>query len=242
MSKPYDPDNPYGGSTPGGCYGPPPTGGAGGGGYGGGGYGAPYGQPGGYGNDLPKKTDSVSIVGFMLSLTVCLSLVGVVLGLIGLARTRGGKRKGRWAAVGAVVIGLLVSIGSGLVVTVLARYDSSSLSVEEVEAGMCVSPTFDDLHNVDFTEVDCSSEHLFEVVYAGDAGVDAAELVSDSAPSVCVERISSETPELIDILGDDHQFFVALERPREVSPADRFVCYVASINDQFLTGRLTPGA
>ena len=101
MSNPYDPNA---SSNP---YGAPQGGGFGQGGDGG--YGNPYGQSNPYGNEPPKKTDPVSIIGFVLSLTCCLSIVGAIMGFVGLGRTKGGKRKGRWAAIAASVIGILGS-------------------------------------------------------------------------------------------------------------------------------------
>ena len=72
MSNPYG-NNPYGQQPPSNPYGPP---------------------GGGSGFNQPAKTDGVSIASLVTSL-VCCAPVGLVLGFVGLKRTKGGQRTGR---------------------------------------------------------------------------------------------------------------------------------------------------
>jgi len=51
----------------------------------------------------------VAIVGFVLSFLLILAPLGALLGIIGIFRTRGGRRRGRGLAIAAIPIGLVVS-------------------------------------------------------------------------------------------------------------------------------------
>ncbi|WP_148614368.1 DUF4190 domain-containing protein [Nocardioides rubriscoriae] len=165
MSNPYDPNaanNPYGA--------PDPSAGAGAYGQGGGGYGTPYGQAGPtdpYGNQAPKKTDPVSIIGFILSLTFCLSLIGFILGLVGLSRTKQGKRKGRWAAISATIIGLLATIIGGVLIAVLVIFANSVISIDEAKVGQCLDVSSETNDSVTITDQSCDGDHDGEITWVG---------------------------------------------------------------------------
>lgn len=163
MSNPYDPNagnNPYGSPDQG-------AGGYGQGGGQGGGYGAPYGQPANPYGDGPVKTDAVSIVGFILSLTCCLSIVGAILGFVGLGRTKGGKRKGRWAAISAAIIGVLGTIILGVGGAFIFIFANSVISVEDAQVGDCANVSSDDSDSVLLTDKDCADDHDAEISWVG---------------------------------------------------------------------------
>ena len=138
----------------------------------------PYGQQPAYGqsdpygawqggNDASKGTDGLSIAAFVLSLTCCLSIVGVILGFVGLGRTKDGMRKGRWAAISAIIIGLvltLVSIGIGVAVYFIQK---DSITPGNAKVGQCVNvKKFDDGDDATYglKKQDCSESHDAEVV------------------------------------------------------------------------------
>ena len=167
MSNPYDPYNNQG--TPGDPPPPPPYGapigsqGGGGGAY----PPSPYSQDSPYGDNAPKKTDAVSITGFVLSLTCCLSVVGAILGFIGLKRTKDNQRKGRWAAIAASIIGVLGTlafIGGILFIVVFAK---SVINVDEAKVGQCANISSQDNKSVLLTDTDCSGDHDAEITYVG---------------------------------------------------------------------------
>ncbi|MFC3687491.1 hypothetical protein [Aquipuribacter hungaricus] len=116
---------PYGG-TPG--YGAP-----GPAGYGPGGYGPP---PGGQTGADGPSTDVVSVVGLVLAFL--LAPVGLVLSIVGLVRTAGGKRKGRGLAVAGLVVSVLLTV-LGTVAVVAAvnavreATDDLGTTIEELE-------------------------------------------------------------------------------------------------------------
>lgn len=257
MSNPYDPNQPPadpaepGGTTPP-SYGeppaapsPPPYGEPTGPAYGAPPFGAgappaggmPYGTPV-PGGEAPKGTDAVSIVGFVLSLTCCLSFVGVILGFVGLSRTKGGKRKARWAAISAVAVGIPLTIATIVAGVFLGIYVSSIVSVDEAAAGICVDINDDDENGVVLIEKDCDESHDGEIIYAGDAGDDAATLESDEAVSVCVARIDQAAAATV--TSGDYEVNALLEDPDDVGAGDRFVCYVEPVDGDKISEPILP--
>jgi hypothetical protein len=123
---PYGPPPGYGAPPQG--YGPPP------------GYGAPpqgYGPPPGYGappagpgGDGPS-TDGVSIAGLVCAFL--LPPLGLVLSIVGLVRTSGGRRKGRGLAVAGVVVSVVLSLLLALVTVLAVRAGQAFL--DQVEQG-----------------------------------------------------------------------------------------------------------
>ncbi|GAA1865040.1 DnaJ domain-containing protein [Myceligenerans crystallogenes] len=59
------------------------------------------------------QTDQISIAAFVLALA-CSGVLGIPFGIAGLIRTRNGRRKGRWAAVWAIVIGVVTTTFYGV--------------------------------------------------------------------------------------------------------------------------------
>lgn len=225
MSNPYDPYNPQQGQ-PGQPYGQPiPSGG-------GGGYGAPspYGQ-GGY--EPPKKTDAVSITGFILSLTCCLSLIGLILGIVGLGRTKNGQRKGRWAAICALIFGILGTLAVIAAVIGFVFLDKAVVDLDEAQRGVCMNVDDDDNDAVILYKKECSESHDAEIVYAGEAGADASRLQNGlEAGTVCAERAGDD----LDGVTFDYTLGALTENPDNVKAGDRFVCYVERFDGAKLTG------
>ncbi len=146
------PPGPYG-APPAGPYGAPPAGaqgapdqphGAPGQPYGGPGYGAP-----GYGGVAPavddRPTDVVSVVGLVLAFL--LAPVGLVLSIIGLTRTSGGRRKGRGLAIAGVIVSVVMSLvlAAGVVALVaLGRFvaEEGSTAFDELEESFPTADPF----------------------------------------------------------------------------------------------------
>lgn len=189
---PAGPPSPYGQPTPYGQPGGSPYGQP---------AGSPYGQPGAqptgpYGQSYPggpsgpsgsQGTDTLSVVALVLSFTCCLSFVGAILGLVGLGRTKEGRAKGRWAAVTAIVVGLLGTLALIGGIVALVTVGTSLTTLDDLEAGTCLTAdglTDDSEENVtDIREVDCTEAHDGEVV--------ATEVV-DGEPTGCAELASAE--------------------------------------------------
>ncbi|WP_158296505.1 DUF4190 domain-containing protein, partial [Nocardioides albidus] len=146
------PPNPYGPPTP-----PPPYPGGSGGGYG-----APGAFPGGS-DPMPPRTDGISIAALVTSLLCCLAPVGVVLGFVGLSRTKGGQRKGRGFAIAGIIIGLLMSIGSAVAGAALFLFADSVVTPGNAEVGQCVDVDEDD-GTVLLRKKKCTEKHDAEIV------------------------------------------------------------------------------
>ena len=116
----YDPSG-YGTQPPVGTYGAPPQGG-------------PHGAVGG---PDPRSTDVVSIVGLVLAFL--LAPVGLVVSIVGLVRTAGGRRKGRGFAIAGVVVSVVLTLAAVAAVVGLlsvARYASEDgVMIEEYGRG-----------------------------------------------------------------------------------------------------------
>lgn len=248
MSNPYEPDQPRdpygtpppippsGGQDPYGTPPPiPPTYGAGQPPYGG--AQPPYGAPPGFGGPQPpfgnapqKSTDAVSIIGFVLSLTFCLSVVGAILGFIGLARTKNGQRKGRWAAIAASIIGVLGTLAFAAGIVGIVFLAKTVVTPGNASAGECInvdestgSGSSDT--SISLTKKDCSESHDAEVVYVGAAGADADTLQNGdgtAAVQVC-QRLADSAYDAA--FAGVYRVDLAFANPKNVDVSDRFICY-----------------
>ncbi len=218
MSDPYGTNppsgqNPYGQSP----YSPPPApGGAGGG------YGAPGGFPGGS-DPMPPKTDGVSIAALITSFLCCLAPVGLILGFVGLSRTKGGQRKGRGLAIAAIVVGLLMSIVTVIIGAAIFIFGSTIVTPANAEVGQCVDVDEDD-GTVFLRKKECTEEHDAEIVGIAEVDSDNLEDVENGMASYCLEAIAADdlaklAPYVTDIKA-------VIEDPDDVSVGDHLVCYV----------------
>lgn len=147
--SPYgQPPSPYG-APPADPYGAPP-----GGPYGGpGAQQTPYGAvPGGPGTDAygvqPQTgppTDVVSIVGLVMAFL--LAPVGLVLSIVGLSRTSGGKRKGRGLAIAGIIVSVVMSLVIAAAVVALVALgnfiaDEADTTLDELEEAFPTAEPF----------------------------------------------------------------------------------------------------
>lgn len=129
--------------------------------------GNPYGgTPNPYGGSAP--TDGVSIAGFVLSLLCCTGIVGLVLGIVGISRTKDGQRSGRWAAVSAIVIGVLGTLATVGVGIGIFWVGTNVVTPATADVGQCLDidgSAGDD--SVTMWKKDCDEGHDAEVVATG---------------------------------------------------------------------------
>lgn len=221
------------------------------------GYGAqqpPYGQPPQYGQNpygqqppygqspygTPVPTDSVSITSFVLSLTCCLSLIGLILGIVGLRRTKDGVRKGRWAAVAGTVIGALGTLVAAAVVFGVVFLVQNSVSPGNAEVGQCVDVTVaddgvgDDDAAGDVTtlqERDCTEEHDAEVVAVGTASDVAGGLSRDSdAGDVCTSAMAEADFAVLQEALPQFRLTLLVDDPDDIGADDSFLCFVEPLS------------
>ncbi|CAN5402383.1 hypothetical protein BH09ACT12_BH09ACT12_12210 [soil metagenome] len=246
MSNPYDPYNSSGDQQGGdpnnpvnqGNQPPPPPP------YGGASYPAepgaqtppPYGQtPPPYGQtpygqtpftpEPAKKTDAVSITGFVLAFTCFLSPVGLILGLVGLGRTKGGQRKGRWAAISAIPLGLVFSIIGGLIVFGVVYALQNVITPDNAEVGQCIEVSRDgDEYNL--LKQDCTDTHDAEVIYVGVASDYEGNLSGSIDPvDVCTSLMPDDDLAALAAFPDDLIVNLIIEDPSDISPDDKFLCF-----------------
>lgn len=218
-NNPYGPPNPYGeqgGQNP---YGPP-----GGQPAGGQPYGQSYGQGGGFGTPTESpKTDGLSIAALVLSFLCCLAPIGVILGFVGLGRTKGGKRKGRGLAIAAIVVGILMTIGvalGGFLVYVVA---DSVVTPGNAEVGQCVDIE-EEGDTVILTKTECTEDHDGEIIGVAEVTEDNLEAVDEAMVGYCAEVVDADL--LVELTSDPTLTIQAVtEDPANIQAGDHLVCY-----------------
>ena len=207
--------SPYGSSYPGASNG------------GAGGFGAPPGPPGG-----KPPLDGVSIASFVLSLLCCTGLIGLILGFVGLSRTKDNQRSGRWAAIAGIAIGALAVLASiGFVV--LAIVAPNSIRPEEAEAGQCVNVETDD-GAVSMTETKCTEKHDGEIFAVEVVDSDNIEDIKDSETGYCAELVTTDDLEELAERADELDYNAVIEDPDDITEGDHLVCYAEAKNGKKL--------
>lgn len=185
----------------------------------------PYGGAPGSGFNEPAKTDGVSIASLVLSL-VCCAPVGLILGFVGLRRTKGGQRKGRGLAITGIVLGLLgllVWIGMGIAAVAGVAWFDSLVLPEEAEVGQCIDID-EEGNEVLLREAECSEEHDGEIVAVVEVTDENLEQIESQMVGFCESAISEEDrTKLADYLGDIQ---AVTENPNDVEVDDHLVCYI----------------
>lgn len=117
----------------------------------------------------PAAYDARSVAALVLLGTLALAPVSVVLGALGLRRTRHGVRRGRWCAVLGVVGGLVLTVA--LAAGTLLRpwvQDPVVDPLRQVHTGDCLDVERADAGvRVELDERPCDGEHDAEVVFQG---------------------------------------------------------------------------
>ncbi len=213
MTTPPNPpegnDNPYGGPPPPGQnpYGAQPYPG-----------GDPYG-----GQPAEAKTDGISIAAFVTGL-LCCAPVGVVLGIIGIRRTKDGQRKGRWAAIVGLVLGALGILAWIGVVAGGVWIFNNAVTPDNAEVGQCINIETDD-NEVTMLKKECSEEHDGEIVAVEEVDSENKEAIEVGMASYCQEVLSAEDLEVINA-DTSLELNAVIEDPSDVSNGDHLVCYV----------------
>lgn len=239
MSEP--PSYPGSGNNPeypNGDYPPPPTHQAYGssgqpdyGQYGGQQYGQQYGgqQYGAWqgGNDASRPTDGVSIAAFVLSLTCCLSLVGLILGFFGLKRTKDDQRKGRWAAITAIPVGIIGTLILAGGIGWVAWFSGQLVTPDNAEVGQCVNIDDGDDNNVTLTKKDCGEEHDGQLFAVEKLSGEDAQAINDNGGNATLTTCSSGRAPLDEISADDKRAIVrwATEDPKDPKAGDTVICF-----------------
>ncbi|WGX98527.1 DUF4190 domain-containing protein [Nocardioides sp. L-11A] len=188
----------------------------------GGGYGPPGGFPGGS-DPMPPKTDGISIAALVTSLLCCLAPVGVVLGIVGLSRTKGGRRKGRGLAIAGIAVGVLMSIVSAVVGAAIFIFAESVVTPGNAEVGQCVDVDEDD-DLVLLRKKDCTEEHDAEIVGVAEVTSENRSDIEKGLVSYCSTAIDPD--DLAKLAPYASDIAAVIEDPDDVSVGDHLVCYV----------------
>ncbi|RJS45067.1 DUF4190 domain-containing protein [Nocardioides cavernaquae] len=116
-------------------------------------------------NDANQSWSGLAIAAFVCSLTCCLGIPAVILGIIALAKTGAGKAKGRWMAVTGIVLGIigtLVMIGLVAAVYFLAE---SQVAPADARPGQCVTVATEG-DEVTILDLGCSTPHNGQIFAA----------------------------------------------------------------------------
>ncbi len=187
-------------------------------------YGAsPYGAPSSYRSTT--GTDPVSITGFVLSLLCCTSVAGLILGIIGLRRTKNGVRKGRWAAVSAVSIGAVGTLACVGLIGFFTWFGTSTVLLESADVGQCVNvDEFSSSHDATLFKKDCEEAHEAEVVVTDEFDDDLLRSYDDNSNSdFCATLLSEDYAAAYDSGGYDLGLVFEASDPDE---GDAFICYL----------------
>lgn len=182
----------------------------------------PYGPPGGgSGFNEPAKTDAVSIIALVTAF--CCSPVAMVLGIIGIVRTKGGQRKGRWAAIIGLILGTLGLIGGVVVIAIGGVFLASVVEPGEAEVGDCVNIDEED-DSVLMREAECDEEHDAEIVGVAKVTDENLEQIESTMVGYCLEAISDEDFAKLSEYVEDIK--AVTQDPNDVEVGDDLVCYV----------------
>lgn len=220
--NPYGGNSPYGGSSPygGDSHGstpppPPPPGGA-----------NPYGPPG-WGSEPDAPMDGVSIASLVTAVLCCTGPIAVVLGIIGIVRTKAGQRRGRWMAVVGIVVGVLATIVVSGAIGFGVWFSNQVVTPGNAERGQCVDIQ-EDGDTVIMLETDCTDDHDAEIVHAAefDEGTDRTNDGALTA-AICVDKLSStDVSALQDAEIEPTDLEVVAPDPENVADGDPYACYV----------------
>lgn len=201
---------------------------------------------GGYGSFEPgapvPRTDGVSIAAFVCALTCCAGPVGVGLGIAGIVRTKGGQRRGRWAAVTGVVLGSIATLAlvAGFVGVVLVG--TKTVFEEDASVGQCVNTGFLGTESDDLWKATCSEEHDAEIVATV---VAVADMEADYEAGVPISEICAPFVDdaYADVVDDPayRMDFATDAFDEEVSDGDWLICYLERADGEKIDGPLTGG-
>lgn len=151
-----------------------------------------YGQFGGA-NDASRPWSGLAIAAFVCSLTCCLGIPAVILGIIALTKTGASKAKGRWMAVTGIVLGVIGTLAliAGIVATVFVA--RGVVTPENATSGQCVTVQTDG-DSVTMFDLGCSVPHnaqIFDTMTVTQADVRRGA----GGLGLCLEAIVKRFPE-----------------------------------------------
>ncbi|QYJ04433.1 DUF4190 domain-containing protein [Nocardioides panacisoli] len=202
--------NPYGATPPP----PPPPGGS-----------NPYAPaPGGASPGAPM--DGVSVAALVTTVLCCTGPVAVVLGIIGIVRTKDGQRRGRWMAVVGVVGGILATAVVATAVGLGVWFGNQVVTPGNAERGQCVDVQ-EDGDTVIMLERDCEDDHDAEIVHADEYDASADGGNGEISAAICIDNLSSTDISALQEAGiEPGDLDVVAPDPTDMADGDPYACYV----------------
>lgn len=190
----------------------------------------PPGAPPPYGVIPAGPVDPVSVAALVTAALCCTGPVAIVLGIVGVVRTRGARRRGRWMAVVGLIGGVLATLVLAGLAAVGLWYDDDSVTLDNAEVGQCLDIR-EEGDTVFMYERDCTEEHDGEVVHVGryDESVDADASGPDGHlnTAICLDYISSTDIATLERAGlRPEDLMVIAEDPGNMRDGDLYTCYV----------------
>lgn len=174
----------------------------------------------------------------MLSLLCCTGVVGLVLGIIGVVRTKGGQRKGRWAAVSAIVIGAIATIAGIAAIAGLIWVGATTVPEDEAHVGQCVDTSSFASTN-DLWRADCDEEHDAEIIVAEELDGTDVELYTTSSDEDFCASFDLRPEHRAALDNGDYDVEIATDAVSDdVQAGDDVVCYLQRSDGSKLDGPL----
>lgn len=198
-------------------------------------YGQQYGQQP-YGawqgpNDAKRGTNGTSIAAFILNLTPCgLVIPGWICAVIGLRQIKRDGTKGRWAAITALVLGvvwLLVFAAAGFGIKYLV---DNVVTVDNAEVGTCVNTSTNSDDEVSLLKKDCGDGHDAEIIATGTLSSDDIDGFS-SEQDFCAGAYSGDA----DLSGYKLSAVAEDVPPQD---GDKYVCLAENTDGSDLTSKI----
>nr|WP_235737084.1 DUF4190 domain-containing protein [Nocardioides alcanivorans] len=164
----------------------------------------------------------------MLSLTCCLSLVGLILSFFGLKRTKNNQRKGRWAAIAAIpvgIIGTLILVGGIIAVVWVVN---NTVTPDNAEVGQCINIDDGDDNTIMLRKKDCGDKHDGQIYAVEKLSADDARAIDDNGGNATLTTCSSGEAPLDKLEADGKRGIVrwATEDPKDPSAGDTVICFI----------------
>jgi hypothetical protein len=215
---------------------------------------APYGQPGmpgqpayaapGYPSPMPGPAQpgkGMAIAALILSFICCLDVVGIILAIVVLVRSRDGQDRGKGLAIAALIVGVIT-----LVITVVGsvagfNYVKDFKDIESLKVGDCITAKgLTDESETGVTQirsVGCSDKHDGEVLSTASLTADEAGSYGETSPvAICTPSVTEAGS--VDLLADPELVLVALTQDSSPTSGDKLVCVIANADGSDLTSKL----
>jgi hypothetical protein len=211
---------------------------------------APYGAPAW--GERPAL-DGVSVAAFVTGL-LTLTLIPLGLGIAGIVRTQGGKRRGRGFAITGVVLGAVSTVIWGLLIagtmalissdefqdSFAAGYSESfnEASGTNLDIGECFEPPADLASGDSLVSVDCAGPHTAETFVVHDITGDDYPGV-DGIDAIAQEQCLGAFADYVGMPYEESELDVMYFSPTEITWAvgdRRMVCGIVAYDGSMLEG------